>query len=147
MRLRELLLAGLVATLVGAAGAAVAQSMSPDQREALDAAEKWLVPVDAGRYQDAWAMASEQLKSLVARDKFRDGLRDIRGKYGKLVSRTGEKMGYVGEPPTPEGELKEGLKVVILFATRFAGDKAATEEMTMVYEKDRIWRAASYYIR
>jgi Protein of unknown function (DUF4019) len=92
-------------------------------------------------------MASEQLRAQVARDQLRDGLRDIRKNYGKVVSRKGEKMGYVGEPPTPEGGLKEGLKVVILFATKFAGDKSATEEMTMVYEKDGVWRAASYFIR
>jgi hypothetical protein len=147
MKLSGWLLAGMVAALVAVAGAAAAQSMSPDQREALDAAEKWLVPVDAGRYQDAWAMAAEQFKSQVARDQFRDGLRTIRKDYGRLVSRKGEKMGYVGEPPTPEGGLKEGLKVVILFATKFAGDKSASEEMTMVYEKDGVWRAASYYIR
>ena len=144
MTLRSLLLLGAAAFLPALAAA---QAMTPEQRAALDAAEKWLVPVDAGRYADAYAMASEEFKAGVTRAQWNDGIRDIRKDYGKLASRTAEKMGFAGEAPKPDGGLVPGMKVVILFASSFGGRKTAAEEMTMVYEKDGVWRMAGYYIR
>jgi hypothetical protein len=127
-----------------------AQSMAPEQRQALDAAERWLVPLDAQRYADAWAMAAESFKSHVGRQEFRDGIRTIRKDYGRVVSRKGDKMAFLGEPPNPDDadkSLKVGMQVAILFDTKFAGNKQATEELTMVMEKDGLWRVAGYFIR
>jgi hypothetical protein len=132
-----------------AAGAA-AQTMMPAQREALNAAERWLVPVDAQRYNDAWAMAAESFKAKVPRDSFRDGIARIRKDYGKVVKRSGEKMAFRGDVPAPDqGDPtpKPGAEVAILFDAAFAGNKQAQEEITMVYEKDGVWRVAGYYIR
>ena len=148
--LRRILMVSVVAFLPGLAAGAAAQSLSPDQRQALDAAERWLVPVDAQRYNDAWAMASAPFKAAVGRDDWRDGIRKIRKDYGKVVARKGQRMAYVGEAPGPDYPTtgpKEGMKIGILFDSTFAGKKKATEEMTMVYEKDGLWRVAGYYIR
>src|SRR4030095_2205494 len=131
------------------AATAVAQTMMPGQREALNAAERWLVPVDSQRYNDAWAMASESFKAKVPRDTFRDGIAKIRKDYGKLVKRSGEKMAFRGDMPTPDqGDVKPkpGVEVAILFDATFAGNKQAQEEVTVVLEKDGVWRVAGYYI-
>ena len=132
------------------AGATAAQSMMPAQREALNAAERWLVPVDSERYGDAWTMAAESFKTQVPRQTFRDGIAKIRKDYGKVVSRSGEKMAFKGEVPAPDqpdAQTKPGTEVAILFETKFAGNKSAQEEVTMVLEKDGIWRTAGYYIK
>ena len=136
--------------LVAVAAASLAQTMMPAQREALNAAERWLVPVDSQRYGDAWAMASESFKAKVSRDTFRDGIAKIRMDYGKVVKRSGEKMAFRGDVPAPDqgnAQPKPGTQVAILFEATFAGDKQAQEEVTMVLEKDGVWRLAGYYIR
>ena len=136
--------------LAALASVVIAQTMMPAQRDALNAAERWLVPVDSQRYGDAWAMASETFKAKVPRDTFRDGIAKIRLDYGKLVKRSGEKMAFRGEAPAPDqpdSQTKPGTEVAILFDTTFAGSKQAQEEVTMVLEKDGIWRVAGYYIR
>jgi hypothetical protein len=124
-----------------------AQSLSPDQRAALDAAERWLAPVDAGRYADAYAMASDEFKKGVSREQWLSGIAGIRRDFGKIDQRNAEKMGFMGEPPKPDIALPPGVKIVILFQGKSARRKDVEEEMTMVYEKDGIWRMASYYIR
>ena len=129
---------------------AQAQSMAPEQREALNAAERWLVPVDAQRYADAWAMTAESFKTTVGRQEFRDGIGKIRKDYGRVVTRKAEKLGFIGEPPNPndaDAGPKQGLQVAILFDTKFAGNKQAAEEVSVVLEKDGLWRVAGYYIR
>jgi Protein of unknown function (DUF4019) len=136
--------------LIGLAALGHAQNMMPAQRQALNAAERWLVPVDEQRYADAWAMAADSFKGSVNREQFRDGIRKIRNDYGRVVTRTGEKMAFVGEPPNandPEAPPKEGTQVAIMFDTKFAGEKQAAEQVTMVLEKDGLWRVAGYYIR
>jgi len=143
------LLCAFAFVAVAVAAAAAAQSM-PGQREALNAAERWLAPLDSQRYSDAWAMASESFKTQVSRDAFRDGIANIRKGYGKFVKRSGEKMAFRGGAPAPdraEEPVKAGAEVAILFDTTFAGKKQAQEEVTMVLEKDGIWRVAGYYIR
>ena len=42
---------------------------------------------------------------------------------------------------------RHGTEVAIMFDTTFAGSKQAQEEITMVLEKDGIWRVAGYYIK
>ncbi len=147
MRLDRLLVIGAAAFLPALATCAQAQSMSPEQRAALDAAERWLVPVDAGRYGDAYSMAADEFRKGVTREQWLAGIGGIRRDFGKLDKRTAEKMGFVGEPPKPDTPLAAGAKVVILFRGAFARKPQVEEEMTMVYEKDGIWRMASYYIR
>jgi hypothetical protein len=130
--------------------AASAQTMMPAQRQALNAAERWLEPVDKGRYADAWTMAAESFKAKVPKDQFREGIAGIRKDYGRLVSRSGEKMAFRGEAPGPDqpnAQAKPGTEVSILFQARFAGNKLAQEELTMVLENDGVWRTAGYYIK
>jgi hypothetical protein len=138
---------GICAAVVAAR--VLAQQMDAPQRAAFNAAERWLVPVDHERYADAWAMASDTFKAAVSRQDWRDCIRKIRHPYGRVVLRKGDSMAFVGSAPDPlqPGSTKPGMKVAILFDTKFAGNKQAVEEITMVLENDNIWRVASYYIK
>jgi hypothetical protein len=136
--------------LLAAAVGVGAQSMMPAQRQALNAAERWLEPLDAGRYTDAWKMAAESFRSTVPSEQWREGMGKIRKGYGRVVTRKGERMAFRRDMPAPDAEqagVKPGTEVSILFETMFAGDKQAVEEVTMVLEKDGVWRAAGYYIK
>lgn len=136
--------------IAGAACAASAQSMSPPQREALSAAERWLERVDAGRYADAWAMASEPFKATVGKQQWSDGVRKLRKDYGRVVTRKGDRMAFVGAAPNPDDPSslgKPGLQIAIIFETKFAGNKLASEQTTLVLEPDGLWRVSGYYIK
>jgi len=130
--------------LAGGALAPLAHAaMSPEEQQAVNAAERWLVPVDAGRSADAYAMASAQFKSTVSREQWRDGVRDLRKPFGRVVLRKAEKLAHTIEKPKGD----PGEQIVILFDTKFVAKKIATEEITMIREPDGIWRVAGYYIR
>jgi hypothetical protein len=140
----------LAMLLLAAAAGVGAQSMMPAQRQALNAAERWLVPLDAERYTDAWTMAAESFRTNVPRELWRQGMAKIRKDYGRVVTRKGERMAFRRDMPAPDAEqagVKPGTEVSILFETEFAGNKQAVEEITMVLEKDGVWRAAGYYIK
>lgn len=126
---------------------ALAQAMSPSQRDALNAAEVWLVRVDKQQYGPAWQAAAESFRTSVSRRDWNDGIARLRKEYGRFVSRKGEKIACVGEAPGTEGVAKPGMKIVIHFDTKFAGNKAATEEVTMTLEGDGVWRPMGYYIQ
>ena len=126
----------------GWTGVALA-ALQPDEAAAVNAAERWLAPVDAGRSADAYAMAATSFKSAVSRGQWRDGLRDIRKPFGRVVTRKAAKLASKSEKPKGD----PGEQIVILFDTTFAGNKLATEEITMVRETDGLWRVAAYYIR
>ena len=145
MMLRRCLVVALALLVAGGA-----QAMSAAERNALNAAEKWLAFVDDGRYADAWPRAAASFKAKVNRQDWRDGARDLRKPYGRLVQRKPEKIAFIGsQSPASDGteSVKAGATVAIIFTTKFAGDKPANEEVTVEFEKDGIWRVAGYFIR
>ena len=151
MSVLRLLLPVLAIALVTDLAIGIAHAApTPEEQEAINAAEKWLVPVDAGKSADAWAMASASFKSSVDRQTWRTGLADLRKPYGRLESRKAAKIAHVGEAPAgatgPRGAAP-GAQVTVLFETRFAGGKAADEEVMLVRETDGVWRVAGYFIR
>ena len=77
LRRRRVALALALLPLCALAAIAQAQPMSPDQRAAIGAAERWLARVDAQRYADAWAMGAESFKKDVDRKQWNDGIRDL----------------------------------------------------------------------
>ncbi len=131
-----------LAAVAGWAGGAAA-AMSPVERQALNSAERWLVPVDAGNSANAYAMTAAEFKGTVTREQWRDGMRDLRKPYGRVVLRKAEKLAYT--TPDPKGE--PGEKIVIMFSTKFVANKTAEEEVTLVRENDGLWRVTGYFIR
>jgi len=152
MRAPMAVLARLAILCLGmTAGAlAIAQGMTVTQREALTAAEVWLARVDKQQYADAWSAAAEPFRTSVTRQAFSEGAPKLRKDFGKVASRKGEKLAYVGEHPDhsdPTGAAKPGMQIAIHFDTTFAGKKKAVEEVTMLLESDGIWRPVGYYIQ
>jgi hypothetical protein len=150
MNARRAFLVGALALLGGFGLHGGALAASPEEQDAINAAEKWLVSVDAGKSADSWAMASAPFKSAVGKQQWTTGLRDLRKPYGKVASRKAERLAHVGErdkaAETPPGA-KTNDQVAIIFDTKFAGGKSANEEITLVRENDGIWRVAGYFIR
>ena len=160
MNARRQFLATVAVVFVALTVASPAFAITAEEQDALSAAERWLVPVDAGKYADAWAMAAAAFKAQVDRQAWREGARDMRRPYGRVVSRKAERLAFVGEAPpnaTPADgaasappaapEPARNRQVAILFDTRFTGKKTATEQLTVVREQDGIWRVAGYFLR
>ncbi len=143
MSARRTFVLAVALALAGFAAGPATAAMAPEEMQAVNAAERWLVPVDAGRSADAYAMASASFKATVSREQWRDGVREMRKPFGRVVQRKAEKLAYTTQ--NPKGE--PGEKVVILFDTRFVANKVATEEVSLVREDDGLWRVAGYYIR
>jgi len=114
-----------------------------DDQEAVEAAQKWLALIDAGKAGVAWDVAAPYLKSAVTRPKWIAGMRDARKPYGKLVSRRATKFARAHTMPgAPDGDY-----AIIEFETVFANGKRATEHLTWTIEGGDAWRVAGYYIR
>ena len=120
-----------------------AQPTLGDDREAVAAAEKWLVMIDAGQHGAAWDVASPHLKSVVTRADWIKGMREARKPFGKFISRSPTKFARSHElPGMPEGDYS-----IIEFASVFANRKPVTEQMTWALGDGDVWRVAGYYIR
>jgi hypothetical protein len=148
MNIRRRLLVIITALLMGFGASALAAS--PEEQDAINAAEKWLANVDAGKAAASWAMAAETFRTAVAKPQWTTGLRDLRKPYGKLASRKAERLAHVGERPTATDATPGAAtndQVSIIFDTKFAGGKSANEEVTLIRENDGIWRVAGYFIR
>ena len=128
--------------LVFASITAKAQTVDREM-EAVTAAEKWLVLVDAGKYGDSWRAASGYFKSAVKQDQWEQSLKAVRDPLGKLVSRKLlSKTPMSSLPGAPDGEY-----LVIQFETSFQNKKSAVETITPIKEKDGKWRVSGYYIK
>ena len=147
MNVRRVIAIALLALVALAGGAAVA--VTPDEQDAINAAEKWLVPVDAGKGADSWAMAAEPFKASVSKSRWIAGLGELRKPYGKFRSRKAERLAHAGEQPKSDEApgSATGDRVSIIFDTTFARGKLVNEEVTVVRENDGVWRVAGYFIR
>jgi opacity protein-like surface antigen len=125
----------LVASVVGAA--------DDPEAKAVAAAKSWLALVDAGTYGPSWDAAASMFKSTVTKVDWERMAASARGPFGKLRSRelTSSKA-VTSLPGAPDGHY-----VVIQFKTAFEHKAQAVETVTVVLEKDGIWRVTGYFIR
>ena len=113
------------------------------EKAAVTAAEKWLLLVDAGKYEQSWKEAAEYFKNAVSQDKWRHSLQAVRNPLGRLISRKVKTQVYkTSLPGAPDGEY-----VVIQFETSFKSKKAAVETVTPMMDKNGVWRVSGYYIK
>ncbi len=114
-----------------------------DDNDTIEAGQKWLALIDAGRAGAAWDVASAYLKSVVTRDQWVKGMRDYRKPFGKLASRRAVKFGRAHSMPgAPDGDY-----AIIQYEAAFANGKRATEQLTWMLEGENTWRVSGYYIR
>ena len=113
------------------------------EKDAIKAAEKWLILIDGNDYGMSWENAAELLKKSIKKDKWEQMVKAVRPAFGDLISRSVKSATYATSlPGAPDGEY-----VVIEFSTNFANKKSASEQVTPMKDPDGEWRVAGYYIK
>jgi hypothetical protein len=113
------------------------------EKDALKAAQEWLILIDANNYGKSWDEASELFKKSVKKENWEQSIKAVRPAMGNLISRNIMSTKYATAlPGAPDGEY-----VVIQFSTSFANKKAAVETVTPMKDPDGKWRVSGYYIR
>ena len=139
MNRRRLAIGALVAALFAFPVVAQDGKISAATRSA----EEWLALVDTGRYGPSWDEAARFFKGRVSRAQWQTAIRSAREPQGALVSREVRSSEYSTElPGAPDGEY-----VVLQYSSSFENNKSATETVSLMFEDDRGWRVAGYFIR
>lgn len=113
------------------------------EKDALKAAEEWLVLIDAHDYGKSWDEASELFKKSITKEMWEQSIKAVRPALGDLISRSVKSAEYTTSlPGAPDGEY-----VVILFSTSFKNKKSAIETVTPMKDPDGKWRVSGYYIK
>jgi Protein of unknown function (DUF4019) len=114
-----------------------------DDKDTIEAGQKWLALIDAGKADVAWDVASKQLQSVVKRDKFVAEMREVRKPLGKFASRKPIKFARAHDlPGAPVGDY-----AIIEYEVNFAGGKRLSEQLVWSLEENDTWRVAGYYYR
>jgi hypothetical protein len=132
-----------LAAALALASVAAASVESDEHRQATEAAEAWLVLIDAGEFDDSWEAAADYFKSVVKKEQWREMMAAVRGPLGDVLSRELTSAEHrTTLPGAPDGEY-----VVIQFATSFEHKKSAVETVTPMRDRDGTWRVSGYFIR
>jgi hypothetical protein len=113
------------------------------EKDALKAAEEWLILIDTGEYGLSWENAAELFKQAITKEQWEKTIRAVRSPMGDLISRNVKSATYANSlPGAPDGEY-----VVIQFSTRFTNKKSSVETVTPMKDPDGKWLVSGYYIR
>ncbi|HKJ17226.1 MAG TPA: DUF4019 domain-containing protein [Xanthomonadales bacterium] len=113
------------------------------EEEGSEAAEQWLVLVDAHQYAESWDEAASLFQGNVPKEDWVLALENVHTPLGGVESRSLESTEFTSTlPGVPDGEY-----VVIKFSTSFAEKAGATETVTVMKTDDGNWRAAGYFIQ
>ena len=103
-------------------------------------AEAWLKLVDDGNYAAAWGAGAKLFKSAVNQGEWTKTTSDLRGRFGKVVSRRLKSREYTeklrGAP--------DGRYVVIRYETKFEHWSRTVETIIQMADADGTWRVYSY---
>ena len=139
MKIRALVIAGIVAALF----AATARAADTPEDLAQRAAESWLKLTDAGDGGASWEQAAKVFKGAVTREQWTGAIAGVRPPLGKVVSRKVKSRQYTEKlPGAPDGKY-----VVIQYDTAFENKAAAVETITPMLDPDGVWRVSGYFIR
>ena len=121
-----------------------AQPTLADDKATIEAGEKWLALLDAGKFGAAWDVSSAHLKSVVTRQKWVTEIGKARKPFGKLATRKAERFARAHSlPGAPEGDYS-----IVEFDSTYANGKRATEQVIWMFEsKSKAWRVSGYFIR
>ncbi|HSV20864.1 MAG TPA: DUF4019 domain-containing protein [Casimicrobiaceae bacterium] len=113
-----------------------------DDKDVIEASQKWLQLIDRARYGDAWDLGAKPLKKTVSRKGFVDGIAQARKGYGKVAGRKPAQFARTHTlPGAPDGDY-----ALVSFETRFANGRTADEQIVWLLESD-VWRVSGYFIR
>lgn len=114
-----------------------------NEKAAISAAQAWLSLIDTGNYSGSWNEASAYFRGAVTEQNWEASLKTTRKPLGNLVSR---KITKVRESSSLPGA-PDGRYAVMSFVTAYEQKKSAIETVTFMFDKDRKWKAAGYYIK
>jgi hypothetical protein len=113
------------------------------EKEAVKAAEEWMVLVDTGEYSKSWEEVAAPFKQAITREKWAEAIKSVRPPFGDVVQRNLKSAKYSKTlAGAPDGEY-----VVIQFLTEFTRKKEALETVTAMKDPDGKWRVGGYYIK
>ena len=114
-----------------------------DEKDALQAAEEWLMLIDASDFGASWDNAAAMFKNAITKEQWEKAIRPIKSAIGDIISREMKSAKYTASlPGAPDGEY-----VVIQFSTSFTNKKSAIETVTPMKDPDGKWRVSGYYIK
>lgn len=130
--------------LAAASAAPFAHAQQPDAvRNAVDAADRWLVPADAGDGAATWDQAASAFQAAVDRADWAAALKQARQPLGAVASRKMVSSAYKRSlPGAPDGEY-----VVIQYDTQFERKAHAVETVVPMRERDGSWKVSGYFVK
>lgn len=112
-------------------------------RDAVAAADRWLVPADAGDGAATWAQAAAAFQAAVSRADWSTALRQVRQPLGAVTSRKMVSSEFKRSlPGAPDGEY-----VVVQYDTQFTHKAHAVETVVPMRERDGSWKVSGYFIK
>ena len=129
--------------LAGLTYGAIVHAQDEAEKQAQDAAKKWLATIDAGDFATGWEQAAGLMKSVVTKEQLSQQLGAVRSPLGNVVSRKLKSAQFMRRlPGAPDGQY-----VVLQYETSFTNKSLAIETVTPAKEEDGIWRVSGYYIK
>ena len=110
-----------------------------DPADVLAAAKTWLSLIDAGKYDESYAIGCTAFHGKITQARWALGLKTLRAPLGSVVNR--KVAGHTYKPEGVKG--LEGACVVISYETSFAKADADVEEIVMKWEGGK-WLGAGY---
>ena len=134
----------LAAPAPGAAAGTPEQPTLGDDRDVIEASEKWLRLLDRGQMGAAWDASAKSLQDQVSRVEWVKGIGAARKPFGTLKARKRDRFARAHEMPGgPDGDY-----AIVQFVSEFENGKRATEQLIWMLQPDGgIWRVSGYYIR
>lgn len=133
----------LLATAVLATAIPATAGGPSTEADGVDEALAWLAMADRKAYGETWDEAAEYFQKAIAPDQWQQAMTGIRSALGNLNSRTlTSATAHSSLPGAPDGNYR-----VMVFQSSFTGKASAMETVTVVMEKDGVWRVAGYYVR
>ncbi len=136
-------LIGFILSTLIVANLALAGPPEDKIAKALESGQQWLAQCDQAKYSESWEAAATYFKNAVKKEQWNQMVAAVRKPLGKMEKREVNSQKYqTTAPGAPDGEY-----VIIKFSTTFENKKESTETLTMMFEKDRGWRAAGYFVK
>lgn len=115
---------------------------APLKSTVTQAVQSWLSLMDRGNYAESWQQAAESFHDAVTQEKWVSMSAAIRKPLGQMLSRTSVSLQRIPPPDGfPAGDYAEAH-----YDTSFEKLAAAKETVTMMQEKDGLWRTIAYLI-
>jgi hypothetical protein len=112
------------------------------EKEAAEAAAKWLKLVDEEEYSRAWEAAAEEFKSKIDRREWVKSIGEVRKPLGKLKTRQDQSQSY-DETASEAGRTQA---FTIRYQLAFENGKKAAEMIILTPDRSKTWRVAAYRI-